>query len=179
MSEHKRNQASQTHISVKAGDEREGAATAVSTPNNAPDTTDWKDKYLRLAAENENSRKRLERSYAQRVQQAQEALLRDILPLADNLEHALAHKHNEETADIAALRAGIAATLRQLQQTLARYGVQPIPAEGRPFDPEQHEAIAVAPYPALPVHTVMRVEQTGYTIQDKLLRPARVVVTGG
>lgn len=174
MSEHKRNQAGRTHISVQVEDGRKGAETAVSTPNNA---TDWKDKYLRLAAETENSRKRMERSYAQQAQQAQEALLGDILPLADNLERALAH--SEETADIAAIRAGVAATLQQLQQTLARYGVQPIPAKGQPFDPEQHEAIAVVPYPALPPHTVIRVEQTGYTIQDKLLRPARVVVTAG
>ncbi len=176
MSEHKHNQSNQARIPVTVTDKgrAEEVAAAVSP---AADAIDWKDKYLRLAAENENSRKRMERSYAQQVEQARESFLRDILLLADNLERALAH--SRETADADALRQGVAATLQQLQQILSRYGVQPIQAEGRPFDPEQHEAIAVVPHPGLPPHTVMQVEQTGYTIQDKLLRPARVIVTAG
>lgn len=179
MNEYERNQKGRAHIpvTVSGKDEVAGAATAVSSANNTADTTDWKDKYLRLAAENENSRKRLERSYAQQAQQAQEALLRDILASADSLERAL--QHSQKTADSGSLREGVMATWRQLQQTLANYGVQPILAEGQPFDPEQHEAIAVVPHSALPPHTVMRVEQTGYTIRDKLLRPARVIVTAG
>ena len=147
------------------------------TGKDATDTTDWKDKYLRLAADNENSRRRLERSAAQQVQQAREAVLRDILPSVDNLERAL--QHSEESDDVAGLREGVAATLRQLQQTLNRYGVQPIQAVGQPFDPELHEALAILPNPTLPPQTVMQVEQTGYTIQDRLLRPARVIVTAG
>ncbi|MCB8984662.1 MAG: nucleotide exchange factor GrpE [Ardenticatenaceae bacterium] len=141
--------------------------TASAPPDKAGE--DWHEKYLRQAAEFENSKKRLEQRYATEAQQNQEKLLRDMLPLADNLDRALSHQEGPDDAGLALIRKAFLATL-------ADYGVKPIVAEGRPFDPELHEAVGVLPAPRTASGTVIAVEQTGYTYQDKLLRPARVLV---
>ena len=131
---------------------------------------DWKEQYLRLAADFENTKKRLEQRYANVSRQEKEKFLRDMLPLADNLERVLQHAQNEQD------REGIELTLKAFRDVLARYGVQPIQAEGQPFDPEYHEAIGALPNPDAPEDTVTAVEQTGYTLDGKLLRPSRVLV---
>jgi molecular chaperone GrpE len=138
---------------------------------------EWEDKYVRLYAEMENSKKRLTRYYAGQLEQERERLLRDMLLVADNLERALAYA-NENQAE-PGMRQGVELTLKVFSDTLVKYGVRPIKAQGQPFDPELHEAVGVLPNPVLPPHTVVRVEQTGYTIGDKLLRPALVMVTPG
>jgi molecular chaperone GrpE len=136
------------------------------------EAAEWKEKYLRLAAEQENHRQRLERNYAAQAQQEKERVLRDMLPLADNLERALAHAAEEE----AALQKGVALTLKAFTGTLARHGVEAIAALGQPFDPNLHEAVGYAPGSAQAPGTVVAVEETGYTHGGKLLRPARVWV---
>lgn len=68
--------------------------------------------------------------------------------------------------------------LRQFRQTLAKHEVRPFKAEGQPFNPERHEAVSIHNQPDLPPNTVAHTTQTGYTIGDRVLRPARVVVTG-
>lgn len=137
----------------------------------------WKDRYLRLAADLENRRMGIERSHAHRAQQAWQALLRDLLPLADNLERAL---HNVTPAERdTGLYSGVELTLHDLIKTLGQHGVERIDALGEPFDPELHEAVAVVPHPTLPPETVMRVDLAGYLLDGRLLRPARVLVTAG
>jgi molecular chaperone GrpE len=131
---------------------------------------DWQEKYLRLYAEFENNKKRLEQRYTLEAQQQQEKLLRDMLPLADNLERALTHAPDAEQ------QAGLEQIRKAFLSVLARYGVEPMAAEGRPFDPEQHEAIGAVPAANAEPGTIIAVEETGYTYQDKLLRPARVLV---
>ena len=139
-----------------------------ATPSATDDAAAWREKYMRLAAELENSKKRLEQRYALDAQQSQENQLRAMLPLADNLERALSHQEARDDA-------GLALIHKAFLTTLAEYGVQPIAALGRPFDPQQHEAVGVVPNPAA-ANTVVAVEETGYTYQDRLLRPARVLV---
>lgn len=138
-------------------------------PSATDDTEAWREKYMRLAAELENSKKRLEQRYALDAQQSQEKLLRSMLPLADNLERALSHQEARDDA-------GLALIYKAFMTTLAEYGVQPIAALGRPFDPQQHEAVGVVPNREATANTVIAVEETGYTYQDRLLRPARVLV---
>ncbi len=138
-------------------------------PTRPSDDAAWQEKYLRLAAEQENQKKRLEQRYTRETQQNQEKLLRDMLPLADNLERALNHQETQDETGLALIRKAFLATL-------AEYGVQPLAAEGRPFDPERHEATGVVNTPEAASGTVLAVEQTGYTYHDKLLRPARVLV---
>ena len=134
------------------------------------DDENWQEQYMRLAADLENSKRRLEQRYAHASRQEKENILRDMLPVADNLEQALRHSQNEQDKE------GIELTLKAFREALARHGVQPIAAEGQPFDPEFHEAIGVLPHPDAPEDTVTAVEQTGYTLDGKLLRPSRVLV---
>lgn len=137
----------------------------------AAEENDWKEQYIRLAADFENTKKRLEQRYANASRQEKEKILRDMLPLADNLERVLQHTQNEQDKE------GIELTLKAFRDVLNRYGVQPIQAEGQPFDPEYHEAIGTLPNADVPEDTVTAVEQTGYTLDGKLLRPSRVLVS--
>jgi len=136
------------------------------------ETTDWKEKYTRLVAERENDRKRLERNYANRFDQERDRILQEMLPLADNLERALAHATEQE----ASLREGVDLTLKAFTDTLAKHGVTPIVAEGRRFDPNWHEAIGAVPHPTLDSGSIVSVVKTGYSVKGRLLRPARVLV---
>lgn len=138
---------------------------------------DWEDRYLRLAADVENRKKAAERAYAHRAQQSWERLLRDLLPLADNLERALQNVPPAERDT--GLYSGVELTLRDLNKMLRQHGVERIDALGEPFDPEFHDAVAVVPHPSLPPGSVMRVDLPGYLLDGKLLRPARVLVTAG
>lgn len=175
-----KDQYSQVRIPVNAGNnqpEPEQAEAAEAEP-------DWKEKYLRLYADLENSKKRLARLYETRAEQEKEDLLRDLLPLADNLERALAHSAAGARREGGALREaplhrGVEVTLKAFLDVMAQYGVQAIEAEGAPFDPEVHEAVGVVSHANLPPGRVADVEQKGYMFRDKLLRPARVLVTSG
>ncbi len=129
--------------------------------------------YLRALAEKENARKRLERLYDERLAEAKRNLLRRIIAVSDNLERALAHQEVNE-----ALVEGIRLTYRQLQDLLRSEGVEPIQALGQPFNPAEHEAIAVVEGPE-PPGTVVNEELRGYRQGEHLLRPAHVRVTAG
>ncbi|NOZ71407.1 MAG: nucleotide exchange factor GrpE [Chloroflexi bacterium] len=120
-----------------------------------------------------NIRQRLEkRAEAEAAQQVQ-TLINDLLPVIDNLEAALAHA---DTADPEYLRQGVELTLRLLLNTLAQYGVTPIEAEGKPFDPRYHEAVGPLPNSDVPEGHVAKVLRKGYMLHDRLLRPAKVLV---
>jgi molecular chaperone GrpE len=129
--------------------------------------------YLRTLAEKENARKRLERLYEERLAEAKRNLLRQFIAVADNLERALAHQRARE-----GLAEGVQLTYRQLQEILRAEGVEPIHALGQPFNPAEHEAVAMVEGPE-PAGTVIAEERRGYRQGDRLLRPAWVrVVTG-
>ena len=152
---------------------------APSTPKVTKETaesTDWKEAYARLAADLDNSKKRLARNYANQYEQDKEALLRDFLLIVDNLERALAHATG--SAAEAAMHQGLELTYKLFRETLAQHGIRPIEAEGQPFDPNLHEAVATVSQPRIPAGTILRVEETGYTLDSKLLRPAKVLVAG-
>lgn len=137
----------------------------------------WKDRFIKLQAEMENLRKRTEQRYADQAAKKQDAILLDMLPLADHLEMALAH--GEKLTDPAAVDflGNIQATHQAFLSTLKRYGVEPILAEGQPFDPNQHEAVGHIPSPDVPADHVAHVLQTGYVNGERLLRPTRVMVS--
>ena len=132
-----------------------------------------RDLYLRALADKENARKRLERLYEERLAEAKRNLLRRIIPVADNLERALAHQEARE-----GLVEGIRLTYRQLQDLLRSEGVEPIQALGQPFNPAEHEAVALVEGPE-PPGTVVGEELRGYRQGEYLLRPAHVRVVSG
>ncbi len=132
------------------------------------------DKFLRLYAEFENYKKRVAREKADLVKYGNEELLRELLPVVDNLERAL--EHAKKKGDPEAIIEGVELVLNQFCQVLRRFGVEPIAAVGEQFDPERHEAVAEeATDEAAPGEVISEV-QKGYMLNDRLLRPAKVVV---
>ena len=121
----------------------EGEVSRVSQPNEQqPDEAAvWKGRYVRLYADLENTKKRLARSSAQEVAAEKEALLRDVLPVADGLDLALMHTQQED--DNRSILQGIELVRNILNKFFIKYEVKAIDAWGKPFDPRLHEAIGV------------------------------------
>ncbi len=132
------------------------------------EAAEYKDKYLRAAAEVENTRKRLERRYADQAEEEKKRLLRSFLAVADNLERALAHSGD-------GLRDGVQLTYQELQRLLSLEGVQPLEAIGQSFDPYYHEAVDTV-VGNDDQETVVEERQKGYLYHGELLRPSRVQV---
>jgi molecular chaperone GrpE len=133
------------------------------------------DQLLRMRAEFDNYRKRMARDAERVRQQAAESLIRDLLPVVDNLE--LAMKHRDGGPD--ALAEGVGMVLRQFHDVLARNGVEPISSAGEAFNPEVHEAVTQREHEEVPAHSVIEEYQKGYKLGQLVLRPAKVVVSTG
>jgi molecular chaperone GrpE len=134
-----------------------------------------KDRYLRSQAELDNYRKRARRELEEQMQYANLPLLRDVLPVLDNMHRAIAAA--EKSADASALLEGIRMVLTSLEGALARHGCTKIEALNQPFDPAFHEAISQMPNADLPPHTVTLVAQEGYKLYDRVIRAAQVIVS--
>jgi len=141
----------------------------------AGQVADLKERALRQAAELENYKKRTEREKAEFFKRANEGLVKDLLPVLDNLERALESASESPEADT--LAKGVEMVHAELLKTLERHGLEPIEALGQPFDPELHEAMMQQENPELEDNTVMAEAQKGYLFQGRLLRPAMVVVS--
>jgi molecular chaperone GrpE len=133
------------------------------------------DLYLRSQAEIENIRKRSKREKEEWVKYANETLIKNILPSLDNLEKALEHVDNEHA--IRALREGVELTLKGLKDALSKSGLVEIHALGEPFDPCYHEAVSQIQNDQVKPGTVVEELQKGYLLNDRLIRPAVVVVS--
>lgn len=132
-------------------------------------------KYLYLYADFENFKKRSIKERSDLIKFGWEAVARDLLQVADNLERALAHM--PESTD-PALASGLKMVLTQFQGSLEKQGVQKIQSVGKPFDPNLAEAVAQEKAEE-PAGTVIQEHSAGYTLHGRLLRPARVVVSAG
>jgi molecular chaperone GrpE len=131
------------------------------------------DRYVRAAAEAENVRKRAVRDVENARKYALENFGRDLLAVVDSLEMGLEAADN---ADAKSLKEGSEATLKLLATTLDRFGISVVDPEGEPFDPEFHEAMTMQPSGDVEPDSVLTVIQKGYTLNGRLLRPARVIV---
>jgi len=132
------------------------------------------DQYLRAQADVQNARRRADDEITKARKFAVEAFAESLLPVTDSLEAGLAIKD----ATPEQIREGAEATLRQLKSALERNKVIEVaPAPGTRFDPHQHQAISVVPAPEQEPNTVVSVLQKGYTINDRVLRPALVTVS--
>jgi len=132
-----------------------------------------KDRWLRERAELENFKKRLAREKAEALRFANEELLRDLLPVIDNLHRAV--EHGRASREVDPIIEGVELVLRSFTEALERHGVQVVEARGQRFDPSQHEAIGHVESDQ-PPNTVVDEHQRGYTLHDRLLRPALVTV---
>ena len=169
-----------------------GAAAPVETPErdafaviealNA-ENTQLKDRVLRTLAEMENLRRRTEREVADAKTYGVTSFARDILTVVDNLARALEHLPSEaKTAaepQIQSVIEGVELTARDLEAVLGRHGVKKLDPKGQKFDPNFHQAIFEAPDETLPAGTVSQVVQSGWTIADRVLRPAMVGISKG
>lgn len=130
-----------------------------------------RDEQLRDRAELENQRRRLLREAEQARRFANEKLLAELLPVFDSLEAGLA-----ANGEAGSLREGVELTLRQLTRVAEANGLQVVDPAGQAFDPERHQAMSVAASEAHAPGSVVQVYQKGYVLNDRLLRPALVVV---
>jgi len=136
-----------------------------------------KDAQLRLQADFDNHRKRALRDRQEAHKFGHENLVKDLLATVDNLERALEHARGSGSADFEAMLQGVELVRREFLAALAKHGITAVEADGERFDPEFHEAMAQEIDDSVPAGTVVKVFEKGYRIWDRLLRPARVVVS--
>ena len=134
-----------------------------------------KDESLRIQAEMQNLRRRTERDVEHAHKFALEKFVRDLLPVVDNLERAIATINPADDAQ-KAIGEGVELTLKSFVDLLTKFDVDPIDPKGAAFDPELHQAMSMLPSAEVSPNTVLEVFQKGYTLNGRLVRPAMVVV---
>jgi molecular chaperone GrpE len=137
----------------------------------------FRDLALRSQADFENYKKRSAREKEEAIKYANSALLERLVSIIDNFELGLAAA--KEQGEQSPIYSGMVLVQKQLNDLLAENGLQPIEAQGRKFDPNVHEAIAHEPSDQVPEGIVLRQTRRGYRFKDRLLRPAKVVVSSG
>ncbi len=141
-----------------------------------------RDRMLRMAADNENFKKRVERERLAGLKYAGEIIFREILPVVDNLERAMGQgviEGADAEKNLSALLAGVQLTLKSLTSTLEKFEVKAVESVGKPFDPQQQEAMTMDASDSIPVNHVILEFEKGYYYKDRLLRAAKVVVSSG
>ena len=165
-----------------AGPPRPGPVRPEAVPEQAPEDErvaalererdEYLDSLRRLKAEFDNYRKRTAREHESLSTRASEALVRELLPVLDDLERALEAAEEQEEAK---LEDGVRLVHRSLEDLLRKQGLEEIDTDG-PFDPHVHEALLAQPADGADPGSVVQVIQKGYRLGDRVLRPARVVV---
>ncbi len=135
------------------------------------------DLYLRSQAEMENIKKRNKKEKEEWIRYSNENLIKQILPVIDNLEQAISHSHNENPLN--ALREGVELTLKGLKDNLVKSGLEEVKAQGERFDPCFHQAVSEQADEGVEAGIILHELQKGYTLYNRLLRPAMVVVSKG
>ena len=157
-----------------------GEDKAGDSDDSAQKLAELNDKYLRLAAEFENFRRRTLKERQDLLNYATENLIKELLSTVDNLERALGHasQQAQEGSEGEKLKEGVELTYRSLLQALEQVGVRAVEAVDQSFDPKVHEALRQVPSEKHEPGTVIEVYQKGYLLKDRLLRPSLVAVSG-
>lgn len=140
----------------------------------AEQAQEYRDRWLRLQAEFENTRKRLQKEQAEFYARASQRVLTELLTVVDDFDRALAAASNDSNPEH--LREGIAMIHRRLTGFLKAHGVEPIASTGQPFDPDRHEAVEHVATADHPQNTVVEELRKGYTLHGWVIRPASVKV---
>lgn len=135
------------------------------------------ERLLRSQAELENFRKRSRREYDDAQRYREIDVLRDLLPVLDNVLRAI--EASEKTVDVETLRSGFKMAAQQIEKLLANHGCQTIDTDGAPFDPTVHDAILQQEVPGVAAGTVIGTASRGYRLHDRVVRPAQVIVAKG
>jgi molecular chaperone GrpE len=163
-------------VAEEDGSEAVAAAPSVAEELAASreETARNRDLYLRTLADLDNYRKRAQREKEELSRFANENVLRELLPVLDNLERAIEHARGDQGGG--GILQGVEMTLGQFTKVLEKAGVKPVAALGEPFDTARHEAIGHEETTAQAPQTVVRELQKGYLLNDRLLRPAMVLL---
>ena len=132
------------------------------------------DKYLRLAAEFDNYKRRVQRDQQDTIRFANEKLFKDLLPTLDNLERAL--QSGREQGRIEGLLEGVDLTYKHFLDTLQKMGIKQVSSVGEVFDPAKHQAVGQVESTTIPENVIVDEYQKGYFVHDRILRPAMVTV---
>ena len=132
------------------------------------------DRYLRLAAEFENYKKRAQKDQDEYRKYSNERLLKELLPVLDDLQRAL--QHGRVSGNQEGVLQGVELTYKKYLDILSRFGVKPIPSVGLPFDPAVHQAVAKVDAKGHKPNTIVEEYEKGYYLHDRVLRPAMVTV---
>ena len=158
----------------------DAAAGAEAAPEQDPleaakaEQAKLKDQLLRTMADFDNFRKRTRRELSDAERRGRDDMLKEFLPVFDNLDRATAHA--ETATDVKALADGISLVIRQFVDTLAKVGIERVASVGQPFDPSVHEAVQQLETSDFEPGTIAAEVQAGYKNSEKLIRPALVVV---
>jgi molecular chaperone GrpE len=158
-------------------DQTSGVAGASNAEQLQAELHETKQRLMLTAAELDNYRKRVRRELDEQRRYAAMPVMRDLLPVVDNLRRAV--DSAERSADFDSLAQGVRLVLTQFEQVLSEHGITKIDGVGEPFDPRIHEATGGQPSDEHPAGTVAQVLQTGYRLHDRVVRPAKVVVSTG
>lgn len=134
------------------------------------------DRYMRLLAEFDNYKKRTAREMSEFRKYATENLIKELIPVVDNLERAISSSE-EDTQDKSCILEGVEMTRKEILRVLEKYEVKPIDALGMPFDPNFHEAVGQEESETEADNIVVRELLKGYTMHDRLIRPTMVIVS--
>ncbi len=134
-----------------------------------------KEKYLRLYAEFDNYRKRIQKEIEEAKEATKRSLINEFLVILDNMEKALTTSTDHREAIIE----GIELTMKSFKNILKKHGIKEINPEKEEFNPDLHDALMMQPSEDLPKNTVVQTVQKGYIYKDKLIRPAKVIVSSG
>lgn len=141
-----------------------------------------RDQLLRVAAEFDNYKKRMERERSKLLKYAGENILRDLLITLDNLDRALEQGRtagDDSAKNLESMLQGLELTRKGLVATLERFGVEPVEAVGLVFNPDEHDALTMEASAEIPTNHVLREFARGYRFKDRVLRHAQVVVSSG
>jgi molecular chaperone GrpE len=159
-------------------EERESAAPAAGDLESLrAELAEANDRTLRTQAELENFRKRSRREYEEAQRYREIDLLRDLLPVLDNVLRAI--EAAEKTTDVESLRSGFRMTAQLIEKVLGSHGCQTIETDGTAFDPTVHDAILQQDAPGVAPGTVVGTASRGYRLHDRVVRPAQVIVAKG
>lgn len=155
--------------------ERGAAAATAESDDLQKKIAEAEDRFLRAQADLDNFRKRIRREQEEERRYAALPVMQDLLPVLDNLERAVGAMDPSTAGE---LQQGLQMVIQQFLQVMGKYHCRPIAAEGLAFDPMMHEAIQQIPCDTHPPGTILQVQQTGYQLHDRVIRPAYVVVAG-
>lgn len=171
--------AAEEEASVESADEGAEAATEETEVDALKrQVGEFQDQMLRTQAEMQNVRRRAEIDVDKARKFAVEKFVKELLPVADSLEKAVESAQEKDAADdvVASIREGAEMTLNLFMTSIEKFNVKQLDPVGEPFDPQYHEAMSMVPAPDAEPNSVVTVVQKGYTLNDRVVRPAMVMV---